>query len=86
MASRCTDGDYTTRDTCEAASSENVWCTDSMPVTAEGDGLDDWLRCLDFSGVTDAVELVVAVAVLVALLFTGTALVQRIIRTAGERS
>ena len=83
MASRCTDGDYDSRSTCEAASTQNVWCTDSMP-TAGPDDLENWLRCIDVSGVTDAVELVVVVGVTITTLLVGMALVRRIIQAARE--
>lgn len=77
MASRCTDSTYTREDVCERAG--HIWCTDS-PATPE-----ELLRCMDISGVVDAVELVVVVAVSIAMLFTGTYIVKRIIRAFREQ-
>ena len=77
MASRCTDSTFTGETACEAAG--HIWCTDS-PETPEA-----LLRCMDISGVVDAVELVVVVAVGIAMLFTGTAIVKRVIRGMREQ-
>ena len=74
---RCTDSTYDTREQCEAVDGE-VWCTDSMAEPAE------WVRCIDVSGTMDAVEAVVVVAVLVALLMTGLELTRRIVRAARD--
>ena len=79
---RCTDSTYETELECEQAS--KTWCEDSINWMMEPDPLGKFVTCLDLSGVTDSVALVVEVGVTVAILFTGFVLTRRIVRAMRE--